>query len=92
MNEARNDPKKFLPYGPPLMNIYSPERIEANRSALYKSIEDEKKSYCYKQCKGKEDCTNKCEIFYSWAYKYGFGHFEALNKYAYIPTINDEEE
>lgn len=91
INEAKGDPKKFLPYGPILMNIYNKELIDVNHSALIRSADDAKKGFCEKQCNGKESCLNKCETFYSWAVNYGLTHFHQVHKYAYIPSVNEEE-
>jgi hypothetical protein len=74
------------------MNIYSPDRIQAHKSALLKSIDDEKKSFCNKKCKGEDECLNKCQIFFNWATFYGIAHFDAVHKYTYTPTANEEEE
>lgn len=38
INEARDDQKKYLPYGPILMNVYNKETIDVNHSALLRSI------------------------------------------------------
>jgi hypothetical protein len=92
IDEASKDPKKYLPYGPTLMNLYSKERIEINNSALLRTISDEKKIFCNKQCKGNDECFTKCENFFTWASNYGMSYFHNVHKYAYTPTVSGEEE
>ena len=90
--DARNDPKKYLPYGPILMNVYNKQLIDANTSALISTIEESKRDYCLKKCNGKETCVSPCEKFFTWSVTYALDHFQRVHKYAYAPSINEEEE
>lgn len=74
------------------MNIYNKQLIDANTSALISTIEESKRDYCLKKCNGKDSCNSVCEKFFTWSVTYALDHFQKVHKYAYAPTINEEEE